>query len=194
MSTRPRILAFGGSLRQGSWNHKLVDVAADAARSAGADVTVIRLSDFPMPILNEDDEKANGLPDHARALRDLFRSHQGLMISSPEYNSSVSAALKNAIDWVSRPEEGRPPLDCFAGKVAGLLSASPGALGGLRGLVHLRAILGNIQVLVHPNQYALGNASQAFVDDGKRLKDDAAQKTVERLAKALVETTSRQHA
>ena len=85
-------------------------------------------------------------------LRDLFEAHHGLLISSPEYNSSISPLLKNAIDWASRPEEGKPPLAAYRGKVAGLMAASPGGLGGLRGLVHVRAILGNIGVLATPRR------------------------------------------
>ena len=105
--------------------------------------------------------------------REALKAHQGLLISSPEYNSSVSAALKNAIDWASRPDPqiaGEPSLVAFAGKVAGLMSASPGALGGLRGLVHLRAILGNIQVLVIPDQVSVNTAHEAFNPEGS-LKD-----------------------
>jgi NAD(P)H-dependent FMN reductase len=119
-----------------------------------------------------------GLPANGRKLKDLFLAHQGLLISSPEYNSSISGVLKNAIDWVSRPVPGEEPLGCFAGKIAGLMSASPGALGGLRGLVHVRAILGNIKVLVVPEQVAVSKAKEAFNADGS-LKDSKQQASVE---------------
>jgi NAD(P)H-dependent FMN reductase len=113
-------------------------------------------------------------------LKELFRANHGLLISSPEYNSSLSAALKNAIDWVSRPEPGQPPLSCFLDKVAGLMATSTGALGGLRGLVHLRAILQNIRVTVVPHQMAIPNAAKAFAEDGS-LPDQGQREAVERI-------------
>ena len=100
--SKPRILAFGGSLRKASFNQKLSAIAAEGAREAGAEVTLIELRDFPMPLFDEDIEAKIGKTDEAKRLKDLFLSHQGLIIASPEYNSSYSAALKNAIDWVSR--------------------------------------------------------------------------------------------
>ncbi len=189
MALTPKILAFSGSLREGSFNHRLVEVAAKGARAAGAEVTVIRLREFGLPVFDEDLEK-KGTPDAVKRLKDLFRAHHGLLIASPEYNSSVTAALKNTIDWVSRPEEGQPPLSCFADKVAGLIAASPGALGGLRGLVHLRAILGNIQVTVLPDQFALAKAHEAFGDDGA-IKDAKAQAVVEGIGGKLARTIAK---
>ncbi len=183
MST-PRILAFSGSLRKDSFNTRLVHIAAEGARSAGADVTEIELRNFPMPIFGEDLEREQGMPEHARRLRQLMLDHQGLLISSPEYNSSITAALKNAIDWVSRSEEGKGSLTPYEGKVATLMSASPGALGGLRGLVHLRAILGNIKVIVLPEQVAISKAHELFDANG-RLKDAAQHAAIEGLGKRL---------
>src|SRR6185436_5043264 len=165
----PRILAFAGSTRSDSWNKKLIKVAVEGARAGGAEVTLIDLRDFPLPLFDQDLEAA-GFPETAKKLKQLFLQHQGLLISSPEYNSSISGVLKNAIDWVSRPEPGEASLACFTDKVAGLVSASIGALGGLRGLVHLRAILGNIKVLVLPDQVAVSKAQDAFNPDGT-LKD-----------------------
>lgn len=181
-----RILAFAGSLREGSYNKKLVKVAAKAAEAAGAQVTYIDLRDLDLPLFDEDLESKIQLPPGGRRLKDLMDSHDGFLISSPEYNSSVSAALKNAIDWVSRPQPGEKPLQQFVGKVATLMSASPGALGGLRGLVTLRSILGNIQVIVLPNQVAVSNAGQAFNDDGS-LKDARKQKQIEALGSGLAQ-------
>ena len=167
MPVTPRILVFGGSLRRGSFNQKLAAIAAEGARDAGAEVNVITLRDFPLPVFDEDLESAEGKPEPAAKLKALFGEHHGLIIASPEYNSSVTAALKNAIDWVSRVDQGdEPPLSALAGKTAVLCAASPGALGGLRGLVHLRAILGNIGITVLPDQVAVGNAYQAFGNDG----------------------------
>jgi len=161
-----KVLAFAGSLRNGSYNKQLVRVAARYARAAGADVTEIDLADYPMPIFDEDLEAREGVHPTAMRLKQLFREHDAFLISSPEYNSSLSAALKNLIDWLSRPVDGEPPLACFKGKTAALFAASPGALGGLRGLVHLRAILGNLGVLLLPDQLAVGKADSAFAEDG----------------------------
>jgi NAD(P)H-dependent FMN reductase len=180
MAYVPKILAFAGSLRQGSYNKKLIRIAVAGARAAGAEVTLIDLRDLPLPVFDEDLETRDGLHPNGRKLKDLFLAHDGLLISSPEYNSSISAALKNAIDWVSRPCEGEPPLGCFIGKVAALMSASPGNLGGLRGLVHVRAILGNIRVIVLPDQVAVPKAHEAFTEDG-RLKDARQHAAVEKL-------------
>src|SRR5512146_1538648 len=134
-----KILAFAGALRRGSYNKKLIRVAAEGARKAGAEVTLIDLKDFVLPIYDGDLENSAGLPADGRRLKDLFLAHDALLISAPEYNSSISAVLKNTIDWISRPVPGEAPLNCFEGKVAALLSASPGALGGLRGLVTVRS-------------------------------------------------------
>jgi NAD(P)H-dependent FMN reductase len=181
----PSILAFAGSTRAESYNKKLVAIAAEAARAAGANVTVIDLRDLPMPLFDEDFETANGLPENAKKLKAMMRSSDGFLISSPEYNSSISGVLKNTIDWVSRPEtDDEPPLAAFRGKVAALFSASPGSLGGMRALVHVRAILGNIGVLVLPEQVAISVAHEAF--DGGKLKDARKSKHVADLAAALV--------
>ena len=165
--TTPRILAFGGSLRRDSFNQKLAAIALAGAREAGADVTLVALRDFPLPVFDQDLEATAGMPDAAKRLKQLFREHHGLLIASPEYNSSISGALKNAIDWVSRAEsDDEPTLVAFTGKTASLCAASPGALGGLRGLVHVRAILGNLGVTVLPDQVAVSKAHAAFQADG----------------------------
>lgn len=176
--TTPRILAFAGSLRRDSYNKKLVKILAAGAEHSGAEVTLIDLKDYPMPIYDGDIESESGIPENALKLKELFRAHHGLLISAPEYNSSISAALKNAIDWVSRPEEGRPPLDCFDGKVAGLVSAAAGGLGGMRMLPTLRSILQNIKVIVVPALVGVPAAGSAFNDDGT-LKDDRKRAAVE---------------
>lgn len=191
--TKPKILAFAGSTRIDSFNKKLVKVAAAGAMENGADVTVIDLRDFAMPLYDGDLEQKEGLPSNTRKLKDLMLSHQGFLISSPEYNSSISGVLKNTIDWVSRPSEGEEPLACFKGKVAGIMSASPGGLGGLRGLVHVRAILENISVLVIPEQIAISKAHEVFNPDGT-LKDKKQEEQVKRIgasvAKLLTKLTA----
>ena len=182
---QPKILAFAGSTGTSSFNKKLVAIAADGARSAGAQVTSIDLRDFPMPLYDADLETASGLPENARKFKNLLREHDGLLISSPEYNSSISAVLKNAIDWASRAEsDDEPPLVAFKGKVAALMSASPGGLGGLRGLVHLRSILGNIGIIVLPDQVSISSAHEAFDESGK-LKDARKAKQVADLGAGL---------
>jgi NAD(P)H-dependent FMN reductase len=115
------------------------------------------------------------------------------LISSPEYNSSITPLLKNTIDWVSRPLPGEGSLAAYNGKVAALMSASPGGLGGLRGLVHVRAILGNIGVLVLPDQIAVREAHIAFSEDG-RLKDEKRHASIEQLGRTLAATISKLNA
>lgn len=160
------VLAFAGSSRKGSHNHKLLQVAADGARAAGATVTVLDMNDYPLPLFNEDLERDSGRPANVQELKALFLQHDALLIASPEYNSSITPLLKNTIDWVSRADEGEAPLAAYRGKVAGIMAASPGGLGGLRGLVHLRAILCNIGVTVIPQQLAISRAFEAFDDSG----------------------------
>jgi NAD(P)H-dependent FMN reductase len=180
----PRILAFAGSLRRDSFNKKLVPIAAKAARDAGAEVTLIDLKDFPLPLFDQDLEAEQRMPDNGKKLKQLFIDHDGLLIASPEYNSSVTAVLKNAIDWVSRPAPGEPSLVAFRSKVATLMSASPGALGGLRGLVHVRSILSNIGVIVLPDQIAVPKAHEAFNAD-RSLKDSKQHSGIEGLGHTL---------
>jgi chromate reductase len=183
----PKILAFAGSTRSASYNKQLVRLAADAARAAGAEVTLIDLRDFPMPLYDGDLEEQQGLPENAKKLKALFREHDALLISAPEYNSSITAVLKNTIDWVSRTEtDDEPALVAYQGKTAALLSASPGALGGLRGLVHVRAILGNIGVIVLPDQVSVPKAYEAFDEKGG-LKEERLARQVTKVAHGLVE-------
>jgi len=177
---KPKILAFAGSTRTDSYNKKLVKISSTGATEAGADVTVIDLRDFPMPIYDGDLEQKDGLPSNARKLKDIMLAHQGFLISSPEYNSSISAVFKNTIDWTSRQSEGEIPLACFKNKVAGIMSASPGMLGGLRGLVHVRSILGNIGVIVMPDQMTIAKAHEAFNEDGS-LKDKKQEDQVKKI-------------
>ena len=188
----PTIVAFSGSRRRESFNTRLVKVAAEAARGEGANVTVVNWDEVALPLFDQDDEAEHGLPENARRFRNLLIAHDGFLISAPEYNSSITPLLKNAIDWASRAEPGDPPLKAFKGKTAALMSASPGALGGLRGLVHVRAILGNIGVLVLPDQLAISKANEAFDDTG-RLKDPKLQTGVEELGRKLVAILKKLH-
>lgn len=186
MPFNPKILAFAGSTREGSFNKKLVKVAIGAARAAGAEVTFLELRELELPLYDGDLETSQGLPPGGRKLKDLMLANHGFLISAPEYNSSISAVLKNAIDWASRPVPGEKPLECFDGKIAALMSASPGALGGLRMLVHLRAILENVGTFVLPKQVAVAKAHEAFDENGS-LKDPAQQKKIHQLSTELTE-------
>jgi chromate reductase, NAD(P)H dehydrogenase (quinone) len=165
-----RVLAFAGSLRTASWNKKLVRVAAEGARAAGAEVDVIDLRDLPMPIYDGDLEAEQGLPPNAKAFKRLLADSHGFLISSPEYNNAFPAVLKNAIDWASRAETGDIGPVAYRGKIAGLMSASPGYFGGVRSLPMLRAVLSNLGCVVVPTQLAVPRANEAFDADGQ-LKD-----------------------
>lgn len=187
MTYKPKILAFAGSLREGSYNKKLVKVAIRGAEEAGAEVTYIDLKDYPLPVYDQEIEDREGLPENALKLKELMLKHDGFLISCPEYNSSMPAAFKNAIDWASRqatPDE--VYLCCFIGKVVSLMSASPGQLGGMRSLVHVRAMFGNIYSIVLPNQKSISQADKAFDPSGD-LKDSKQQADVIGLGKQLAE-------
>lgn len=183
----PKILAFSGSARKSSFNQKLVAVAAEGARNAGADVTLINLADYPMPIFNEDLEASEGMPAAAKEFKQLLIDHDGFLIASPEYNSAFSPLLKNAIDWASRPFgpdiQSVPP---FEGKYAAIMAASPGGLGGLRGLVFLRLLLSNIAVTVLPGQHAVPQAYKVFNEDDS-LNDEKIETNIMNLGKALAQ-------
>ncbi len=186
--SQPKIVAIAGSLRTASFNKKLTALAADAARAAGAEVTTVDLRDLALPLFDEDLEAASGLPAGALKLKSLLRASDGFIIASPEYNSSITPVLKNAIDWASRAESKEDPsLSSYKGKIAVICSASPSALGGLRGLVTLRSILGNIGVLVLPDQVCVATAHEAF-DEAEKLKDERKAKQVTAMANVLVET------
>jgi len=192
MKSPPKILAFAGSARKDSFNKKLLRIAAGAAKSAGADVTILDLRELPMPLYDGDLEASEGLPANVKEFKKLMLDHQGLLLSCPEYNSGITPLLKNVIDWASRPLPGEGSLACYVGKVAGLVSASPGGLGGLRGLVQVRMILSNINVLVIPEQFALSKSHEAFAPDGN-LKDASQQASVENVSKRLAQVLSKVH-
>ncbi len=187
MARQPKILAFAGSLRKDSCNKKLVKIAVKGAEEAGAIVTYIDLKDYPLPIYDQDIEDATGIPENALKLKELMLSHDGFLISCPEYNSSMPAVFKNAIDWTSRiSKAGEVYLCCFIDKGVGLLSASPGALGGMRGLVHVRSMFGNIFSHVIPQQKSISQAYDAF-DDAGNLKDPKAQADAKNVGSKLAD-------
>lgn len=186
----PRILCFAGSTREGSFNRKLAVAAARAIELAGGSATVMDLRDHPLPLYDGDLEASAGLPLGVRPLKELFKAHDGLFIASPEYNGSMSAVLKNALDWVSRPAGDEAGTVPYANKVVALGAASPGALGGLRGLVHVRAVLQSVGALVLSEQIAVGGAATAFAPGGD-LTDEKMQKMLARIAERLVDVSSR---
>lgn len=180
-----RILAFSGSSRRESLNHKLLEIAAQGARDAGATVTVARLADFDLPIYDSDLETERGLPNGARKLQALVEMHDALLIATPEYNGGYTALLKNAIDWISRPRaDGSNGVALMTGKTAALVSASPGQLGGLRSQTAMRAVLDKLGMLVIPQSFALNMAHEAFGPEGQ-LKDRNATRLVSGVGEAL---------
>lgn len=190
MAEQARLLFFAGSTREASFNRQLARLAADIAGAEGADATLLELADYPMPIYNGDLEAEQGLPESVKSLKQIFRDCDGFFIASPEYNSSMSPLLKNTLDWLSRKETAdEPPLAAYQGKTAALCSASPGQYGGLRGLVPLRMMLGNIGVHVIPQQLAVAKANEAFDDQG-RLKDAQQMKTLTSIVRNLIRTSS----
>ena len=181
-----KILAFAGSAREESFNKKLVRLAARAAEEAGAEVTLIDLRDFPMPLMDQDLQEREGIPKHGKRFKELLCQHQGWLIAAPEYNSGITPLLKNSIDWASRSESAdKEPLSIYKGKTAAIMSASPGGLGGARGLVQVRSILSNIKVTVLNDEVTIPKAFKAF-DDAGRLADRDQAVSLQKLAQFLV--------
>ena len=174
------VLALAGSTREGSFNKLLVKEAAKMAEGMGAKVTYVDLKDYPIPFFDEDLEGQVGLPENAKKLRQLFIKSQIIMIASPTHNASVSAVLKNAIDWLSRDDEGDPQADALTGKKFVLLSASPGKKGGARGLIHLKDILDDVNGDIFPQQFSLPLADEAFDAQG-HLKNGEQKKVLQQL-------------
>lgn len=166
LSAELNVLAFAGSTREDSVNKKLVVEAASLARQMNANVTVIDLKDYPIPFYDGDLEAKEGMPANAKLLRQLMINSDVVFIASPEYNGSLTAVLKNAIDWASRSETGGSSREAFKDRKFVIMSASPGASGGGRGLVHLKTILENIGGIVNPQQVTIPDAYNAFDQQG----------------------------
>jgi NAD(P)H-dependent FMN reductase len=179
---RPRILAFSGSARRASLNRKLLNVVVAAARESGGEVTVIDLNEYPLPLYHGDLEEAEGLPANAAKLIELIATHPGLLIASPEYNSMFTPLLKNTIDWCTRGDE-----NPFTGRVAAVVSASPGMLGGVRSMTLVRQLLTHLGCHVIPAQCIVPHADKAF-DPAGALISPRTQESARAVARALVET------
>ena len=188
-----KLLVFAGSTRQNSYNRKLAKATAAMATAAGAEVSHIELADFDVPMYNADLEAA-GTPADVIRLKELMHAHPAWIICTPEYNASYPALLKNTLDWVSSPVKGHADwADGFRssrGKVVGVLSASPGALGGLRSQSHLAPLLINLHCWLAPTNFALGRAGDAFDEQGA-LAAEPARKGVQAVIDHVLWAASR---
>lgn len=186
MTSSPRLLFLSGSARQASFNKRLAKLGASIADANGIPATLLDLGDYPMPIYDGDLEAAEGPPENAKKLKHVMGLHTGVFIASPEYNSSISPLLKNALDWVSRVREGdEAPNEVFKTRVFALGSASPGGMGGLRGLNTVRSVLElGLGALVLPEQFAVPRAADAFDENG-HLKNKESQEALKALIQKL---------
>lgn len=193
MSKKPKILAFAGSLREHSFSKRIVKTATKGAENAGAEITYIDLRDFPMPIYNADDHEKNGFDENALKFQKLLNDHDGFLIASPEYNGSLSGALKNAIDWASRKSEKYGQGEVFHGKIAAIMTESPGVFGGIRCLGHLRGVLSILLVNVLPSEIAVGKVHEMFDGNGEEMTDEKMKKILEELGASLVDILRKTH-
>ena len=185
MASPPRILAFSASARRDSLNRKFLALAVEAAREAGGAVTLLDLNDFALPLYHGDLEDEEGLPANAVKLIGLVTEHDALLVASPEYNSMITPLLKNTVDWCTRAE-----ANPFEGKVAAVISASPGMYGGVRSLQMAQQLFLKLGCHVVPGQCVLPNADKAFDAQG-RPTSPRTQKSVQALAARLVLTATR---
>src|SRR3989441_8797588 len=186
-----KILVIPGSLRSGSHNAKLAAVAAHALAQAGAEVTRISLSDFPLPIYDGDLQAKSGVPKHAVNLKRMIGVHHGVLMVTPEYNSSVPALVKNTIDWVTRVQDAHESRgQVFRERAFAIAAASESRVGGARSLAALRLILTACHATVIPNQLALSFAAEAY-DDMDRLKHPADIEALNALVRQLIDVSQR---
>jgi NAD(P)H-dependent FMN reductase len=186
-----KILVIPGSLRTGSLNARLAAVAAHELAQSGAEVTRISLADYPLPIYDGDLQAKSGVPKHAVNLKRMMSAHHGVLIVTPEYNSSVPALVKNTIDWVSRVQDVHETRgQVFRERVFAVASASGGRLGGARALSALRLILSACHATVIANQLALPFADQAY-DEMDKLKNSADGEALKALVRQLIDISQR---
>ena len=186
-----KILVIPGSLRTGSLNARLAATAAYELAQAGAEVTRISLADFPLPIFDGDLQNKSGVPKNAVNLKRMIGVHHGVLIVTPEYNSSVPPLVKNTIDWVSRVQDAHETRgQVFRERAFAIAAASESRLGGTRSLAALRLILTACHATVIPNQLALSFAGQAY-DDMDRLKHPADVESLGALVQQLIDVSQR---
>lgn len=186
----PRILAFSGSPSRVSLNARFVCIAAGGAEAAGAEVTHAHLADYELPVFSTDLEQRTGMPENARAFKQLMMDHDGFLVASPENNGSVTAALKNTVDWVSRSGDGQDGRAAFRGKTGAFISASDGQFGAVRSLDHCRYLFGRLGVTVIPQMYPLGHADRVVGEDGT-IADEKIRARAEAVGRALAEALRR---
>ena len=186
---KPRILLLSGSIRRQSYNTRLARHMTLAVEQVGGIATQISLADYPMAIYHGDDEAQFGLPEPTRQLRALFKSHHGVFFASPEENSSVSALLKNTLDWLSRADGDEPGKVPYIGKVAAIGGATTGPSGTRLGLLHLRTVLSGLGMLVLPSVMTIPFAANAFDNDGY-LQSEEQRAAAEAVALSLVRTAA----
>ena len=184
-----KILVIPGSLRTGSLNAKLAAAAAHQFAQAGADVTRISLDDFPLPLYDADLQTKSGVPKNAVNLKRMIGAHHGVLIVTPEYNSSVPPLVKNTIDWVTRVQDVQETRgQVFRERAFAIAAASESRLGGVRALAALRLVLTACHATVIPNQLALSFASEAY-DDMDRLKHPADIEALGALVRQLIDVS-----
>ncbi|MER8379365.1 MULTISPECIES: NADPH-dependent FMN reductase [unclassified Mesorhizobium] len=189
MAVIPKILVVAGSVRSGAYSARTADVAQKELAMQGAEVTRISLADYPLPILDQDLEKEEGIPEDAVKLGRMIAAHDGLLIATPEYNGSIPPLLKNTIDWVSQlRKDGGRTFRPLAGKVAGLCSSSNGPFGGIRCINHLRAVLVRCRMEVVTPECSVPEGGNAFDDEGN-FRDERLRQSMEHLCRTLIETS-----
>ena len=193
MTKKPRILAFAGSLREHSFNKRVLKTAIKGAENAGAEVKFVDLRDYPMPIYDQDEHERNGFPEKALEFQQLLSEYDGLMIASPEYNASLPGGLKNAIDWASRKSPKFNLGEVFKGKVAAIMTASPGSFGGIRCLGHLHDVLTILLVNTLPTQIAVTFVGDKFDGNSEEMTDEKTKKILEELGESLADMLRKTH-
>ena len=190
---KPRIVVMAGSRRREALSRRVAAACVRALDAAGAEVERVELDDYPAPLYDGDLEAASGLPEAIVRLQRVLHASDGVLVVNPEYNGSLTPLLKNTHDWCSRPNPADPERSggkVYAGRAAAVVGSSPGALGGMRVLFHIRDVLGYLGMQVIPQQLAVGKAGEAVGDDD-RLRDAAQQEMLDKLAAALVDTARR---
>ena len=190
---KPRIVVMAGSRRREALSRRVAAACVRALDAAGAEVERVELDDYPAPLYDGDLEAASGLPEAIVRLQRVLHASDGVLVVNPEYNGSLTPLLKNTLDWCSRPNPADPERSggkVYAGRAAAVVGSSPGALGGMRVLFHIRDVLGYLGMQVIPQQLAVGKAGEAVGDDD-RLRDAAQQEMLDKLAAALVDAARR---